>query len=274
MAGEAESSVGSPEPAEARSPSSTASGRRYRALTALATAFAGLSTGELQKAMIYRSLAAQDQAKATSQWTLAGFKRDRALICQTAAAQLRAVPRPPGDGPASPGDGDDAAKWLAGQGPPPAKLPEVADEHLAKLLDDIRTRAPDADIVRQARAVPAAVVNGAIDAAVKSVEETDRQWTPTVRAAQKLVADAAQEAGGCRPAGRRFRAGPPALPGRGRAEPGRRVSVRGGGSRSRRRPPRSTSRRARTFSTRCSPRRSARPSPRSPWPAVSRAYFG
>src|SRR3954463_14742912 len=60
-------------------------------LTALATVFAGLSTGALQQAMYWKSQSAQDQAKATNQWTLAGFKRDRALVMQTTAAQLRAM---------------------------------------------------------------------------------------------------------------------------------------------------------------------------------------
>ena len=57
-------------------------------LTALATVFAGMSTGALQQAMYWKSQAAQDQSKATNQWTLAGFKVDRSLVMQTAAAQL------------------------------------------------------------------------------------------------------------------------------------------------------------------------------------------
>src|SRR5690242_6950540 len=60
-------------------------------LTALATVFAGMSTGALQQAMYWKSQAAQDQSRATNQWTLAGFKRDRALIMEAAAAQLRAA---------------------------------------------------------------------------------------------------------------------------------------------------------------------------------------
>src|SRR5437588_13091771 len=60
------------------------------ALTAIATVFAGMSTSELQQAMFWRSAAAQDQAKATNQWTLAGFKRDRSLLMQSTAAMLRA----------------------------------------------------------------------------------------------------------------------------------------------------------------------------------------
>jgi hypothetical protein len=159
------------------------------ALTALATAFAGMSTSELQHAMFWRSYAAQDQAKATSQWTLSGFKRDRALICQSAAAQLRAAGNGFGQevrpGPA---DADpQAVEWLAGKGPPPVKLPDVTDENLRKLLADIQARAPEADLVKQASRIPAAAVNAAIDEAEKAVERIDKEWDPTVKAAAKLT---------------------------------------------------------------------------------------
>lgn len=163
------------------------------ALTALATAFAGMSTGELQQAMFWRSYAAQDQAKATSQWTLAGFKRDRALICQTAAAQLGAAGGAgnPFLAVAVPGKEPGPAAWLAGHGPPPARLPEIDNPALAKLLADLRSRVPEAEVIAQARRVPAAVVNAAIDAAEQSVEQTDREWDGTVKAAARLVADEA-----------------------------------------------------------------------------------
>jgi hypothetical protein len=161
------------------------------ALTALATAFAGMSTSELQRSMFWRSYAAQDQARATSQWTLAGLKRDRALICQTAAAQLRAAA---GNGTTNPfagappsGADPQAVEWLAGKGPPPARLPEVTDENLRKLLADIQARVPEADRLKQAAKIPAATVNAAIDEAEKSVERTDKEWDPTVKAAAKLA---------------------------------------------------------------------------------------
>jgi hypothetical protein len=160
------------------------------ALTALATAFAGMSTSELQQAMLWRSHAAQDQAKATSQWTLAGFKRDRSLVCQATAAQLRATAGNTNNPFASSLQaGADAAavEWLAGKGPPPARLPDVADEHLRKLLADIQARAPEQDLVRQAAKVPAAVIDAAVDDAEKSVEQTDREWEPTVKAAADLA---------------------------------------------------------------------------------------
>ena len=161
------------------------------ALTALSTTFAGLSTGELQKAMYWRSYAAQDQGRATGQWTLAGFKRDRALICQAAAAQLRAA-APDQHNPfaGTPPDGADptAVAWLAGNGPPKVALPEVADEPLKRLLDAIRQRTPDAELAQQAESVKAAAANAAIDEAERAVEDHTRAWTPTLQAASDLAA--------------------------------------------------------------------------------------
>ena len=158
------------------------------ALTAIATAFAGMSTGELQKAMLWRSLAAQDQAKATNQWTYAGFKRDRALICQATAALLRVAPGSAAADFAK--DGGDGAAWLAGGGPPRVKLPDVPDATLAELLDAIRTRRPEAEVLVQARKVTAKGINEAIDAAEKFAEQTDKEWTPAVEQARAAVAKA------------------------------------------------------------------------------------
>ena len=59
-------------------------------LAALATVFAGMSASSLQRSMFWKAQAAQDQSKATNQWTLAGFKRDRAMMMETSAALLRA----------------------------------------------------------------------------------------------------------------------------------------------------------------------------------------
>jgi len=166
------------------------------ALTALATAFAGMSNSELQKSMFWRSFAAQDQAKATSQWTLAGFKRDRSLICQTTAVQLRAysqhaanpfVVSPPAS--ADPR----AVEWLAGKGPQPVRLLEPGNEHLRKLLADIQTRATEAELSKQASKVPANDINKTIDDAEKMIEQIDKDWDPTVKAANKLVSESTKE---------------------------------------------------------------------------------
>lgn len=161
------------------------------ALTAIATIFAGLSTGELQKAMFWRSYAAQDQSKATNQWSYAGFKRDRALICQTSAMQLRAV----GDYAANPFAGASesapaAQKWLAGQGPPAVKAPPVTDETVKKLLDDIRTRVPEKELVKQAGKVKQDTINGLIDEAEQFADSTSASWDDTLKEAQKLTTQA------------------------------------------------------------------------------------
>jgi hypothetical protein len=160
------------------------------ALTLLATAFAGMSTGELQQAMFWRSYAAQDQAKATSQWTLAGFKRDRSLICQTTAVQLRAAANKAADrlDLSRSGSRPLAAEWLDGKGPPSASLPEIGDERLRKLLADIQARRSEAELVREAGKVPAAVINDAIDDAEKYVDQLDQEWAPTIKEAATLSA--------------------------------------------------------------------------------------
>ncbi len=182
------------------------------ALTALSTALAGLSTGELQRAMVWRSAAAQDQSKATSQWTLAGFKRDRALICQVAAAQLRAGT---GAGPnpfiaAPPAGADPAAlEWLAGRGPGPASLPDIPEQSVRDLVAAVQKHTPEADIQALAGRVRASAVDAAIAQAEQAVTDVDQLREPTAKAAVKLAAatspPAAAQAAGFDVEERRYR---------------------------------------------------------------------
>ena len=165
-------------------------------LTALATVFAGMSTGALQQAMYWKSQAAQDQSKATNQWTLAGFKRDRALTMQAAAAQLRAIS---GYAPATfptPSAGDSpqakAVGWLteakgARAGPPPANLPELTDPDVKALRDAIQRRESEAELLRLAAKVNHQTINKAVDDAEKANERIDKEWDPVVKAAAGLV---------------------------------------------------------------------------------------
>jgi hypothetical protein len=155
------------------------------ALTAIATAFAGLSTSELQQAMFWRSAAAQDQARATNQWTLAGFKRDRSLLMQTTAATLHA--QSGWAKPDLPTTAGAAGEWLAGKGPPPVKLPDIGDEPLRALLQAIQDRETEGELLRKAVRVNQATINAAIDDAEKAVERTDKEWDPTVKAATQLA---------------------------------------------------------------------------------------
>ena len=177
-------------------------------LTALATVFAGMSTGALQQAMYWKSQSGQDQSKATSQWTHAGSKVDRSLIMQTAAAQLwvsagggklNVTPDPNSAAEKT------AAEWLGGKGPPaayrrgaPAKdregrvgLPDLTSPPLQELLELIRKRAPEDEIIRKSARVNAADINTAIDDAEAANEKiTEDEWSPVVGAARKLAADA------------------------------------------------------------------------------------
>lgn len=164
-------------------------------LTALAAVFGSMSAAALQQAMYWKSQAAQDQSKSTNQWSLAGFKRDRALMMQTSAAQLRAQSefRPASFPPA----GSDPVQqkafgWLTeekGDAAFPARvsLPEIKDDKINDLRAAIEQRTPEADQLAKAAKVPMAAINKAIDDAEKAVEQTDKEWDPVLSAASKLV---------------------------------------------------------------------------------------
>jgi len=179
-------------------------------LTALATVFAGMSTSALQQAMYWKSQAAQDQSKATNQWSLAGFKRDRALIMQTTAAQLRAAAEyrmptfaKPAVKSASDPEAEKKAKeaedyqikalgWLTEEkgdkaGPPRVKLPEITDEQIKALRDGIEARQPEAELLALAAKVNKDAINKAIDDTEKAVEQVDKDWDPIIKAASSLV---------------------------------------------------------------------------------------
>lgn len=162
-------------------------------LTALAAVFGSMANEALQHAMYWKSQAAQDQSKATNQWSLAGFKRDRALIMQATAAQLRAVSgyAAVGFAPGSDANADTtrAAEWLRGSGPPKAELPKVEDQAILELQEMIRTRQPEQEVLKKAGTIKMEAINKAIDDAEKANEHFDKEWEPTVKAAGTLVAD-------------------------------------------------------------------------------------
>jgi hypothetical protein len=154
------------------------------ALAAVATTFAGMSSSEMARAMFWRSAAAQDQAKATSQWTLAGFKRDRSVITQAAAAQLRAAAG--GDRFTPPDPTHPAAAWLAGNGPPPVALP-APDNRIRAVSDGIRDHRPEPELLAAAGPIPFPVIDAAIRDAELTAEKTDREWEPVLVAADGVA---------------------------------------------------------------------------------------
>jgi hypothetical protein len=64
-------------------------------LTVLATILAGLSSSEMTQSMYFRSLAAQDQAKAGSQWAFFQAKRIRGTTMENGGDLIRAMSDPP-----------------------------------------------------------------------------------------------------------------------------------------------------------------------------------
>jgi hypothetical protein len=64
------------------------------ALTALATAFAGLSSSEMTQAMYHRSLAAQHQSRAGDQWAFFQAKRIRGSGIESSLEVLQAITHP------------------------------------------------------------------------------------------------------------------------------------------------------------------------------------
>ena len=64
------------------------------ALTALATAFAGLSSSEMTQAMYHRSLAAQHQSRAGNQWAFFQAKRIRGSGIESSIELLQALAHP------------------------------------------------------------------------------------------------------------------------------------------------------------------------------------
>lgn len=159
------------------------------ALTAIATAFAGMSTSEMTRAMYWRSAAAQDQAKANDQWTLAGFKRDRSLIMQTTAVQLRALTGyrtgPEIQRTATPEVVGKVAKWLGGKGEPP-----VEDVKIAAVLNAVREKKPEEEAVALTRDLTFDTIQKAISAAEASGVEVEKAWDAEVDETEKRAREA------------------------------------------------------------------------------------
>jgi hypothetical protein len=165
------------------------------ALTALATAFAGLSSSEMSRAMYWRSAAAQDQSKAADQWSLAAHKRDRSIMVQTAALQMRAGEgfklRVPGaEDSFGPYDAirNAAREWIRGEGPPSADLPEIDDPAMRAVLDGLREGKSEADLLREARDVDRGKLDAAIDSAVAEIKRSEAEWKPILEILSKRFA--------------------------------------------------------------------------------------
>src|SRR5437764_1276018 len=106
------------------------------ALTVLATILAGLSSSEMTRSMYYRSLAAQNQSKAGSQWAFFQAKRIRGTTLDATADLVRTLT----DTPAfEPGNLRSLAAriedGLRGGASPAADKAKAARQKLDALLD-------------------------------------------------------------------------------------------------------------------------------------------
>lgn len=162
------------------------------ALTAIATILAGMSTGELSRAMYWKSTAAQDQGKETSQRTLAGFKRDRALICDTTADTLKAATNykepPKRDRTADPDAVKRIGAWMRGDADPPTE-----DENVRQVLQALKAQQPEAEVLKRAHKVDEDKLQKEIAAAVKSENEIEVLYGPEADAAKKAQAEAGSD---------------------------------------------------------------------------------
>jgi hypothetical protein len=91
-------------------------------------------------------------------------------------------PLPPGGE-----DQERAAGWLNGKGPPPVKLPDVTDPDIAKVLEAIRNRAEEREVLVHARKVNRAKLDDAIAAAEEESARIDRAWEPVLKHLDDLV---------------------------------------------------------------------------------------
>jgi len=180
-------------------------------LTALSAVFGSMSAAQLQQAMYWKSQAAQDQSKSTNQWTLAGFKRDRALVMEGDTRVLRAIsnyatatfPSPESLPPVRISKDDpnpeeskkkleeaqkQALSWLQKKdGPPRVSTPEITDENIKALRKGIEDRQPESELLALAGKVNMQAINKAIDDAEEKTAQVDKDWDATIKAAADLA---------------------------------------------------------------------------------------
>ncbi|MCE9566618.1 MAG: hypothetical protein K8U57_31735 [Planctomycetes bacterium] len=173
-------------------------------LTALSAVFGSMSAAQLQQAMYWKSQAGQDQSKSANQWSLFGFKRSRALEMEAAAQASRSASGYLWTqflaGESEPELNKEAAKWLNGYGPPRVELPASNNEQLAQLIQAIKDRKPEAELLALAGKIPLAELSKAIDDGEKFVHQTaDEDWDKVVKTAKAMAKKVIEEAERKRP---------------------------------------------------------------------------
>ena len=163
------------------------------ALTAIATAFAGLSSSEMSRAMFWRSIAAQDQAKAGSQWGFAGSKRDRSMMAENTATMLRAVAGNPETTPIAetptPGIVERIREWMQS---PEANPPPVYDT-LIPPLNSILRRDPEKESVKLAGKIADYDLDAAINDGHTEANAVEKAWETEAKTVREAAAKEKKE---------------------------------------------------------------------------------
>lgn len=186
-------------------------------LTVLATVLAGLSSSEMTLSMYYRSLAAQEQSKAGSQWAFFQAKRIRGTTLEVGVESVRATAdTPPFDATAIKSSvarieaairesdvataeriaasrrkldallNDDSMRYLSS-----AELPAIIPQHvedpaLAAVVKAVRSRQTEAQTSERVSKVSATTLAQALEAAEANADAFDKATAPTVALLKQL----------------------------------------------------------------------------------------
>jgi len=190
------------------------------ALTVLATIFAGLSSSEMTRSMYYRSLAAQQQAKAASQWGFFQAKKMRGMTLDSlsdlsmlfyvksfddsvalglreslkqaepnlAAAKMPALPAAAKKllGVLDSESSKTALKYLTGSELPPSESKPVETEQLSELLKAVRSRTPESQTTSLVAKLPPDALESAIATAEANADGFDHAADPVVNSIRTL----------------------------------------------------------------------------------------
>ena len=220
-------------PAEpAKSPAERALAAVPVILTVMATILAGLSSSEMTQSMYYRSLAAQNQAKAGSQWAFFQAKRIRGTTMETSGDLIRALAEtPPLDAvrlragierieSAARRVGDsqavaDAAnrlrqilsrdsvrqslRYLGGPDLPPVTVNRTEDEQIQALVNAVENRQTEPQTAALIAQVRTARIAGELQRSEQNAEAFDMACKPVVndlRSIEKAAGELASEVRG------------------------------------------------------------------------------
>lgn len=206
------------------------------ALTVLATILAGLSSSEMTRSMYYRSLAAQHQSKAGSQWAFFQAKRIRGTTLDATVDLVRtltdAPPFEPGNlrslaarvedglrnGASAAADKAKAARqkldalldraevkkaweYLAGAKLPSIEESRIQDEAIGEVVKAVRAHQTEPQTVEKVTRINAAKLDEAINAAEANADAFDEACKPATAVVRDLDAIVNEFAAAVREAG-------------------------------------------------------------------------